>query len=35
MITWVSIQSGHIIMQDAVHRLGVDTIYRFTHKLAN
>lgn len=35
MITRVFIQSNPIIMPDVVHRLDVDTIYRFIHKLEN
>jgi hypothetical protein len=35
MITWVIIQSKAYFMQDVVHRLDVDTRYRFTHKLGN
>lgn len=35
MITRLSIQSKHTIMQDVVHGLDVDTRYRFIHKLEN
>ena len=33
MITWVSIQSEVHFMQELVHKLDVDTRYRFIHKL--
>jgi hypothetical protein len=32
MVTWVFIQPKAHFMQDVVHRLDVDTRYRFIHK---